>query len=203
MARYPGEIRVEDQVMYAYNLEVEHGIWVNSFSAEGTQLVQVATETAPAETTDDAVVEDTGTETDTTSDAVVASGGLKDTVFLYSSPFTIAYKTTYRSAKDVIRQIVESDERMNITDISLAYDAETGCLSGTMDATTFTMSGTDDTYEELKTPGVSTGTADLFKSGAVLNLNKNTQSTSDTGEDGESEEADEAEASDDTVTKSN
>lgn len=195
MARYPSEIRTEDQIMYTVGLENQYSIWVNSLSVKGTQLVQVA---APVtETTDDAVVEE-----GTTDDAVVASGGLKDTVFLYTSPFSISYKTTYRSAKDIVSGIVNADERMNITNITLAYDAETGCLSGTMDATMFTMSGTGDQYEELNVPGVSLGTADFFKSGAVLNFNTNAGSSDDDADeaDGEEDSEDADEKSDDKVT---
>lgn len=192
MARYPGEIRTEDQIMYTVGLENQYSIWVNSLSVKGTQLVQVAAPVAEQQTSD--AVEEEGAES--TGDAVVASGGLKDTVFLYNSPFSISYKTTYRSAKDIVAGIVNSADRMNITNISLAYDAETGCLSGTMDANMFTMSGTGDLYEELNIPGVSLGTADFFQSGAVLNLDTNAGEVSEEGEEGE--EGDEQ--SDESVT---
>ena len=192
MARYPSEVRTEDQVMYTVKLENEHSIWVNGLSVEDTQLVQVAAPTA-APASD--VVEE-GAE----GDAVQASGALSDTVFLYTSPFSITYKTTYRSAKDIIASIVTSDERMNIESISLAYDAETGCLSGTMDATMFTMSGTDAVYEELNVPGVPTGTADFFKSGVVLNLNTNANAVDESGEEVDGESADEESEESDEAT---
>lgn len=192
MARYPSEVRTEDQVMYTVNLENSNAIWVNNLAVEPTQLVQVSDPAAAPAT--DAVVEEEGAVVDdaaTQQDAVVASGGLKDTVFLYSSPFSISYKTTYRSAKDIVAGIVNSDKRMNISNITLAYDAETGCLSGTMDAAMFTMSGTGQEYEELNIPGVSLGTADFFKSGAVLNFNTNADSASEDGAEAEDEEASE------------
>lgn len=188
IARYPGEIRTEDQIMYTVALENQYSIWVNSLSVKGVQLVQVA---APAaEQTSDSIEEE-GAENE--GDAVVASGGLKDTVFLYNSPFSISYKTTYRSAKDIVASIVNADDRMNITNINLAYDAETGCLSGTMDANMFTMSGTGDVYRELDIPGVRLGTADFFQSGVVLNLDTNAGEVSEEGEEGEgNEESDES-----------
>lgn len=198
MARYPGEIRTEDQIMYTVGLENQYSIWVNSLSVKGTQLVQVAAPAPAADQTSDAVEEE---GSDAAGDAVVASGGLKDTVFLYNSPFSISYKTTYRSAKDIVSGIVNADERMNITNITLAYDAETGCLSGTMDASMFTMSGTGDMYQELDIPGVRLGTADFFQSGAVLNLNTNAGEVPEEGEEGEAEEGEEGEEqSDDSVT---
>lgn len=192
MARYPSEVRTEDQVMYTVNLENSNAIWVNNLAVEPTQLVQVSDPAAAPAT--DAVVEEEGAVVDdaaTQQDAVVASGGLKDTVFLYSSPFSISYKTTYRSAKDIVAGIVNSDKRMNISNITLAYDAETGCLSGTMDAAMFTMSGTGQEYEELNIPGVSLGTADFFKSGAVLNFNTNADGASEDGAEAEDEEVSE------------
>lgn len=192
IAQLPGEIRTEDQVMYTVALESMNSMWVNSLHVEDTQLVQVAAAQPEAAPTDDAVVEDT------TGDEVVATGGLQDTVFLYSSPFNIAYKITYRSFKDVVQLIVNADERMSIENISISFDSETGCLVGTMDATMYTVSGTDYQYQELDVPGIRLGTADFFKSGTVLDLNRNNvQNTAE--DDGEGSE-DEESTSDEEVT---
>lgn len=212
LAEFPGEVRAEDEVMYTDMLERTNAIWVTELQREGTQLVQIAAETDTAAT--DAVVENAdavaeGTaDTEASQDAVVATGGLKDTVFLYSSPFTISYKTTYRSIKDIILSIVESDERMNITAVSLAYDSETGCLSGSLDATMYTMSGTGSVYEEIDIPGVRLGTADFFKSGAVLTKEgaSNSTAAADTDEEnaeGDTEAEGEEENSDDEATADN
>ncbi len=185
LAGFPGEIRAEDQVMYTAGLETMYSVWVNGLSIEDTQLVQVAAPEAAQAPTEDAVVEDTG-EGQPAGDAVVATGGLKDTVFLYSSPFSLNYKTTYRSFKDIVQLIVNADERMSIRNVNIAYDTETGCLSGSMDATMYTVSGTDYIYKELDIPGVRLGTADIFKSGTVLDLNRRSGGNA---EDAEGEEA--------------
>lgn len=197
LSGFPGEIRAEDQVMYTASLESMFTVWVNGLSIEDTQLVQVAApEPQPEAPTDDAVVEDTG---EGANDAVVATGGLKDTVFLYSSPFTLNYKTTYRSFKDIVQLIVDADDRMSIKNISISYDGETGCLAGSLDATMYTVSGTDFIYQELDVPGVRMGTADFFKSGTVLDLNRRVQSDTGEEEDTEGEEGEE-ETSDEEVT---
>lgn len=195
MGKYPSDVRTEDEVMYTVELENVYSIWVNALQVEGKQMVQVAA-AAPAEqapenqdaVTEEAPVEDT--TTDGTQDEVVATGGYQDTVFLYNSPFSINFKVTYRSMKDIVAAIVTSDERMNITNLSLAYDADTGCLSGSMNANMFTLSGTETVYEELNVPGVSLGTADFFQSGTVLDLNKNAAALagSEDGEESEDEE---------------
>ncbi|MBQ8188814.1 MAG: hypothetical protein IJZ44_03455 [Lachnospiraceae bacterium] len=205
MMHFPSEVRVEDEIMYTVALENEHSIWVNNLSSGDTQLVQVAV-AAPEQPTNDAVVEEGAAPA---GDAVVASGGLKDTVFLYNSPFSISFKTTYRSMKDIVYAIVTSDERMSLSSLSLSYDAETGCLSGSLDSNMYTMSGTDAVYEELNIPGVAIGTADFFKSGTVLNLNvgasvdaeddADAEEGADEGADEDADE-DEEEKSDDKVT---
>ena len=187
MGHFPGEIRTEDQVMYAVNLETIYDIWVNSLTMEGTQLVQVAVE--PVQPTNDAVVEDTG-DGAPASDAVVATGGLRDTVFLYTSPFTLSYKATYHSAKEVLHDILQADDRMDIKNITLAYDGQTGALAGTVDATMYTMSGTDYVYTSPQINGVRTGVADMFKAASVLVIDANPADI--TGEEGEAAEGEEA-----------
>lgn len=192
LAKYPSDIRTEDKVMYTVNLESMYSIWVNSLAVSGTEMMQVAApEAAPTEEepANDAVETD-----ETAQDAVVATGGMRDTVFLYNSPFTVSFKATYRSIKDIISAMFEADERMSISTLSLAYDGETGCLSGTMTANMYTMSGTGNEYEELNVPGVSTGTADFFQSGTVLDLNVNKVAADDTSDDAATEDED---ASDD------
>lgn len=197
MSGFPGELRAEDEVMYAANLELIHAIWAKGLSIGDTELVQIAAPVQDQPPTDDAVVEDTGDETG--GDAVVATGGLKESVFLYASPFTLEYKITYRSFKDIVQAIVTSDERMSIKNISLAYDSKFGCLDGSLDAVAYTVSGTDYLYKELDIPGVRLGTADLFKSGAILDLSQpeggdeaeGAEGAEDTGEVQDSESTDE------------
>lgn len=197
MLHFPAEVRVEDEIMYTVALENEHSIWVDSLSSADTQLVQIAVAT-PEQPTNDAVVEEGAAPADAPAgDAVVASGGLKDTVFLYNSPFTISFKTTYRSMKDIVYAIVTSDERMSLASLSLSYDAETGCLVGSLDSNMYTMSGTDAVYEELEIPGVAIGTADFFKSGTVLNLNVGASSNTTDDADADDADADDVDEDDD------
>ena len=192
IAKYPSDVRTEDEIMYTVELENVYSIWVNALQAGDKEMIQVATDAQQPQ--QDVVTEEAPVEDDGSQDSVTATGGYQDTVFLYNSPFTINFKVTYRSMKDIVSAIIGSDERMNITNLSLAYDADTGCLSGSMNANMFTMSGTDAVYEELNIPGVSTGTADFFQSGTVLDLNKNAAAEA---EDGDGENSDEDNTSED------
>ena len=105
--------------------------------------------------------------------------------------------------------ILSSDERMSIQNINLSYDSESGCLTGSLDATMYTVSGTDYIYKELDIPGVRMGTSDIFKSGTVLDLsrigggasgdgNSESEDENSEGEDENSEGGEEA--SDEEVT---
>lgn len=62
MSGFPGELRAEDEVMYAANLELIHAIWAKGLSIGDTELVQIAAPVQEQPPTDDAVVEDTGDE---------------------------------------------------------------------------------------------------------------------------------------------
>lgn len=180
ISHFPSEVRAEDQILYAYGLEQRYDVWAKEMTLEGTQLIQVAANT-PQQQTNDAVVDGDAPA----NDAVVATGGLRDTVFLYTSPFTITYKATYRSTKEIIQNILELDDRMSITGITISYDGETGGLTGNIDATNYTMSGTDAVYIEPTIVGVRTGTADPFWSAPTLTFNYGMTMSDEEGAEGE------------------
>lgn len=164
--RFPAGVLTEDILMYAYTLENTQSVYFESIAIESASLVTVATE--PTETTD--AVEEGAEVTEETGDAVVASSGLQDTVFLYSTPVTYGFKSTYRSIKDIMEGIVMGQDRMNLQDITLSFDASTGCIQGSMSTNIYTMDGTGKYYELLNIPGIQLGVDDLFKSGTVLNI---------------------------------
>lgn len=200
--RFPAGIMPEDILMYVYSLENTESVYFTSIAMEQAQLVTVADASADA-ATGDAVVEDAAVTEETSGDAVVATGGMKDTVFLYTTPITYGFKSTYRSIKDIMAGIVEGQDRMNIQSITLSYDGETGCVTGTVATNAYTMSGTGKYYELLDITGVPTGVDDLFKSNPVLNIHTGNNdyegeeadladgaSEDETSEDEETEEGD-------------
>jgi hypothetical protein len=187
VARFPSNIMAEDIIMYAWNLENTRSIFFNAIATDVSQMVTIATDTAAADATQDAVEGDDAAE----GDAVVASGGMKDTVFLYATPITYTFQATYMSMKDIITGIVTSDDRMNLQTLTLSYDGETGCIQGNMTMNVYTMSGTGKNYDLLNVSGVPTGVTDIFKSGTVLNLNS-VNSSSDSSDDADSADEDSA-----------
>lgn len=165
MARFPAGVLPEDILMYAYTLENTQSVYFESIAMDNASLVTVATDNAA---TGDAV--ESTEVTEETGDTVVASAGMQDTVFLYSTPVTYGFKTTYRSIKEIMEGIVMGQDRMNLQDITISFDGSTGCLQGSMATNIYTMEGTGKYYELLDIPGIQLGVDDLFKSGTVLNI---------------------------------
>ena len=186
IARYPADVFVEDEVLYTYGIETSNQVWVSSLTTADKSQVMVAAP-APAEVAaveDDGLGEEVAPAPEATTEAAAPVAGLSNSVFLYTSPFTLQYKSTYTSIKDVIKSIIESDDRMSIRTISIGYDAETGCLAGNVDATMYTMEGTDAQYVAPVVNGIPSGTPDIFRSGTVLDLNTGLSSGSVSAGDG-------------------
>ncbi|MBD5540524.1 MAG: hypothetical protein HDR00_04915 [Lachnospiraceae bacterium] len=188
MNRFPPGMLVEDILMDVVNMEASYSIFYESVSVETIQQVQVAME----EPQQDAVQDGTEVTEETAGDAVVATGGLKETVFLYNTPITYGFKSTYRSIKDIISDIVKGNDRMNLQSVTLSYDGDTGCIQGSLAVNVYTMDGTGKYYELLNIPGVQLGVEDLFKSGTILNINTGTENeylgdVDEEGEEGENQ----------------
>ena len=164
MGRFPAGVLPEDVLMYAYTLENTQSVIFTSLAIDQKQLVNVATAATP-------VTEEGSDAVDTESgDAVVASGGLKETVFLYTTPVDYGFISTYRSIKDIMQGIVQGQDRMNIESLTLSYDGEFGCIKGTINTNIYTMDGTGKYYELQDISGIQLGVDDLFKSNPVLNI---------------------------------
>ncbi len=195
MNHFPPGILVEDVLMDVVRDEAEYSVFYTSVSVEGVQQVQVAAEALPQQDAVEDGIELTeeidGMEE--TGDAVVATGGLKETVFLYNTPITYGFKSTYRSIKDIIADIVKGNDRMNLQSVTISYDADTGCLQGTLVSNIYTMDGTGKYYELINIPGVQLGVDDLFKSGTVLNINTGSENEYLGDTNGEGEEGAEGE----------
>ena len=177
--RYPADVLAEDEVMYTAAIQSSNQMWINALNIQEKQQVMVAASApanaAPVEETGDGLEEEAAAAPaaePAPAEAAAPTANLASSVFLYSSPFSMQYKSTYTSIKDVVKSIVESDDRMSIKNLAIAYDSDTGCLTGNVDATMYTMEGTGTEYISPTVNGVPQGTPDIFRSGTVLNLNK-------------------------------
>lgn len=82
----------------------------------------------------------------------------------YSTAIVLTYQTSYEGLKKCIEFINENEEKMNITDISAAFDNTTGNLTGTLTINLYALDGIDKQDEEVKVPGIHIGVDNIFDS---------------------------------------
>lgn len=199
--QFPADVKPEDQIIYANKLELKNAILVEAVAMPGKEIVTVAdpvATAAPVVTDDGAVDDGTDVPVDDAVEAPVTSS-LASSVVLYRSPTTVTFKSTYKSVKDVIAQINEdTKDKKSIDSLSLAFDEETGNLTGTLMVQFYSLSGTENEYQVPSVTGVSKGTNNIF--GTSENVNALRTSTTGSGTDDENVE-DNADTSKDDKTE--
>lgn len=160
-------VRVEDQVMYLYNMELvdANDARVPTVSLQAAQIVPYA-------------------GTLTTEEGYELQD---DGIGMYRLETTVGLTTTNNGLKNVLNYIYGMDTRKSVTGVTLTT-APDGYLTGNMKLDFFYLTGTDVPYVEQNISGVSTGTTNIF---GVLNGS----AVQDTDAEGETEDA-EGEAAD-------
>lgn len=179
LAQFPAEVKEEDAILYAKELQDHVSMTVPSVGVAEGQLVYTYGEgaatgdgTAPAET--DAATADTTAEEDATAAAAgettTYSDGADSTVeaprplnyMLYKVPVSIAFTAGYSNMKSCLDYIKGGDSRNVIDSLALSYDTESGNLTGTMDYGMYYLTGTDEIYTEPNIPNIGRGTTNIF-----------------------------------------
>lgn len=201
-SQFPADIKPETQIMYANDLERNNAIFVSGVGMPGKEMVMVeapvAAEAAPAE---EAPVDDAAAAEAPVDDTAAAPAGsaLASTVLLYNNKTTVEFKSTYKSIKDILKQINEdTKEKKSIDSLTLAYDNETGNLTGTLVVNMYSLDGVGTKYEEPAVTGVKSGTTNIFNTSEDANSLRTT--TTDTAADG-TETEDTTDSADDDETK--
>lgn len=138
-------VRVEDQVMYLYNMELvdANDVRVPSVSLQPGQIVPYA-------------------GTLTTEEGYELQD---DGIGMYRLESTVTLTTTNNGLKNVLNYIYGMDSRKSVSTVTLTTSNE-GYLTGNMQLDFFYLTGTEVPYVEQNISGVSTGTTNIF---GVLN----------------------------------
>ena len=154
-------VRVEDQVMYLYNMELvdANDVKVPSVILQPGQIVPYA-------------------GTLTTEEGYELQD---DGIGMYRLESTVTLTTTNNGLKNVLNYIYGMDSRKSVSTVTLTT-SDKGYLSGIMQLDFFYLTGTEMPYVEQNISGVSTGTTNIF---GVLNGSA-VQSVG--GQDGEDDE---------------
>ncbi len=138
-------VRVEDQVMYLYNMELvdANDARVPTVSLQAAELVPYA-------------------GTLTTEEGYELQD---DGIGMYRLETTVGLTTTNNGLKNVLNYIYGMDSRKSVTGVTFTTGQD-GYLTGNMKLDFFYLTGTDVPYVEQNISGVSTGTTNIF---GVLN----------------------------------
>jgi len=108
-------------------------------------------------------------------------GGADGNYECYKASFPLSYTGTYSSIKDVIDYIQNYDYRMNVTSVSIAYDAETDVASGSINVNAYCIVGGDREPETVDFD-VPTGVDNIFLGGEGAAANTNFAYNENNGE---------------------
>ena len=161
LAQFPAAYKPEDEILYAKNLEEDFDVKIDTVTFGGSQAIEVATQTSAPATEQPA--EGEAVEGDAAA-APAQTEPVQPQKLLYASPVSVSIATTYNSIKDVITKITTDPDRKSIESLSLAFDSESGDLTGAMSFSMYSMTGTDKTYTTPEISGVHFGTNNIFNS---------------------------------------
>ena len=139
LSQYPSDVRSEDMIMYANELEEKLGITVEEINLTDPHVV--AQFSVPK-------------QTDNSYELVPVAA--------MQSGIEIKCKLNYSQLKKLIDYIYNNSKQTIIDNISVSYDAETGGLTGTVTLEKYFISSSDYQYTETKIPSVKRGTTDPF-----------------------------------------
>jgi hypothetical protein len=140
MAHYPSDVRPEDEIMYAVDLEDEVGLSISSAAFGDPELVMQLRGIM---------------EADDGSYTVVPLSA-------YRSTMDCACTLNYQELKNAVDYINFTQDCTRLNNVSVSYDSETGELMGTISIDKYFITGLDDEYHETYVPPMSLGTDNIF-----------------------------------------
>lgn len=159
--QFPAAYKEEDDIIYVRQLEKDYDSLVKGLGMGAPAVIEVAT-AAPApveEVTEDGTEEDV--EEGATTEATQAAAPSAD-IMLYNVPLTVEMTSSYASVKDIIQRINTDRDRKSISQVSMAFDSETGDLTVNMNYNAYSLTGTEKTYQQPSVDGIRYGTNNIF-----------------------------------------
>lgn len=138
-AKYPGDVRSEDLIMYATKLESEIGIKIEGISIASPDVIS-----------EFSIPEKSADNVDLLPEIAVRTR------------LTIDCTLSYAQLKKLIDYVYASAEKTGISDVSVSYNSETGGLAGTVTIDKYFITTTDYSYTPTAIPSVKTGKSDPF-----------------------------------------
>lgn len=180
--KFPGGMTTEKSISILDDMEKETEVAVSAVNFAMNEIfydaaIQATADgivndgTAAAEGTDAAATpapadgEATPAPTDASGTDTIAEGvdtAQYSDITGYKSTLTLTFSTSNASLKKAIDYINEYKDKMSIDSITVAYDATTGDLLGTMNLAMFALDGNGKEYEEPVIEGIKNGVKSIF-----------------------------------------
>ena len=139
LSKYPSDVRSEDIVMYANELQEKIGISIDSITLAAPEVVALFS-----------VPQKTDTSYELIPVAAMRAG------------FEITCKFDYAQMKKLIAYVYNDSKHTTIESISVSYDAENGTLTGTVSMEKYFVSNSNYTYQQTEIPSFEQGTTNPF-----------------------------------------
>ena len=182
--KFPADIRPEDGIVLARNMENDLGFQITSVglgekefiaAIDGSSeedLVQAPDQTMSEqanEQTRQQIDEIEGTDSQAEEDlqnasdvAVADQNNTFQTPVLYRTQVTMQFNGTYAGLKEAVTYLADQNGRMTLDNVNASYDTSTGNLTGTIIVNMFSMTGTGNSYSEPDAGDVTYGTDNIF-----------------------------------------
>lgn len=180
-AEFPADIREEDGIMLAHNMEnsldmqaSSVGLGVREFvaamdgsSQEDVEERQTLSE-KNNEQTQENIDEIEGTDSQAEEkqqeavDAAVNASEESSVPVLYRTQDTLQVGITYAGLKEMVDYLASQNGRVTVDTVNASFDPSTGNLTGTLTVNLFSMTGTSSSYTEPDAGSVAHGTQNLF-----------------------------------------
>lgn len=163
LSYFPVTLTQEKNTIFVTNLERYADMKVSSISfVENTEIysTEQVSEDVTGDTEDANEMVEEVIQDDITSSGDITVDGMS--ISGYKTTLILTYKTNYGGLKRAIEYINSYNERMNIVDLSAAFDNSTGNLTGTITFDIYAIGGIDKTDDILDIPGVDIGTQNIF-----------------------------------------
>lgn len=143
IAQYPPDIRAEDQIMFAREMETTVGLSIDGASFAEPEPIMLIESARPAQE-DPAKSE-------------------KMKLVVYKSAASYVCEAGYEQMKRAVDYVYDASNKSALSSLSISYDNETGKLTGTMAVDQYFITGWDNAYRETPVPRVPVGTANIFR----------------------------------------
>lgn len=140
LAKYPTDVRPEDLVMYAINLEEKIGADITGIVFSGVDPIM---------------------DFQTVSENEDGTYSIRD-VSAFRSGMTLSCSLGYQEMKDMLDYLIDTNFRTALDVVSVSFNSETGELIGSASINKYFVAGSDEEYVATQVPTVPIGTDDIF-----------------------------------------